>query len=64
MIPQTEDYTLRFEKAAGNDCQKLKKKKKISQQRTKQEKFREHNVETEMTFQRMSNFSKEISWFC
>lgn len=61
MIPQTEDYSLKFEKAAGNDCQKLKKKK-ISQQRTKQEKFREHAVEIEMTFQRMSNFPKEISW--
>ena len=23
MIPQTEDYSLRFEKAAGNDCQKF-----------------------------------------
>lgn len=38
------------------------KKKKISQQSTKQEKFREHNVETEMTFQRMSNSPKEIPW--
>lgn len=60
MIPQTEDYSLRFEKAAGNDCQKFKKK--ISPQRTKQEKFRENAVEIEMTFQRMSNFPKEISW--
>lgn len=58
MIPQTEDYSLRFEKSAGNDCQKFFKK---SQQRTKQEKFREHNVETEMTFQRMPNFPKETS---
>lgn len=57
MIPQTEDYSLRFEKSAGNDCQTFLKK---SQQRTKREKFREHNVETEMIFQRMPNFPKEI----
>lgn len=57
MIPQTEDYSLRFEKSVGNDCQKFFFFK--PQQRTKQEKFRDHNVETEMTFQRMPNFPKE-----
>lgn len=52
---------MRLENAAGNDCRKFKKKKN-SQQRTKQEKFREYNVETEMTFQRMSTLPKGISW--